>query len=267
MLHGGISSFLGKFNRDSFMKRVLFLSLFAGFLLHGCLNDELEMDMVFVEGGVFLMGSDDGEADADERPVHEAAVADFYMGRYEVTQAQWKAVMRDKNLSWFESDDLPVECVSWYDAELFIRRLNAETGRAYRLPTEAEWEYAARGGKYGAGCGYSGSDTPDSVAWFIATSDSTTHPVGLLPPNELGLHDMTGNVHEWCADRYDSLSYERSEAPRFRKGDDRRVFRGGSWLSGRRHCRIANRNRVSAETRNFTLGFRLAEDADSRRRE
>lgn len=242
------------------------MPVFAGFLLQGCLQDEYEMDMVFVEGGLFVMGSDDEEADADEHPVHEVAVADFYMGRYEVTQAQWKAVMHNKNLSWFEGDDLPVECISWYDIELFLRRLNAETGRAYRLPTEAEWEYAARGGRYGMGHEYSGSDRLDSVAWFIATSDSTTHPVGLLPPNELGLYDMTGNVHEWCADRYDSLSYGRSHAPCFRKGDDRRVFRGGSWHSDRQHCRIANRNHVSAEMRNYTLGFRLAENADARSR-
>lgn len=263
MPYYGISSF---FMKRQIMKKLLFLSFFAALLFHSCLRDDCDMDMVFVEGGVFAMGSDGGEADADERPVHEAAVADFYMGRYEVTQAQWKAVMRNRNLSWFEGDDLPVECVSWYDIEVFLRRLNAETGRAYRLPTEAEWEYAARGGKYGTGCGYSGSEIPDSVAWFAATSDGTTHPVGSLPPNELGLYDMTGNVHEWCADRYDSLSYGRRDAPCFRKGDDRRVFRGGSWHSDRRHCRIANRNHVSADMRNFTLGFRVAEDADSRSR-
>ena len=224
------------------------------------------MDMVFIEGGVFAMGSDNDEADVDERPVHEVRIADFYMGRYEVTQAQWKAVMRNRNLSWFEGDDRPAECVSWYDVELFVRRLNKKTGRRYRLPTEAEWEYAARGGKYSAGYEYSGSDRLDSVAWFVVTSDSTTHPVGLLLPNELGLYDMTGNVHEWCADRYDSLSYGRSNAPCFRRDDDRKVFRGGSWLSDRSHCRIANRNHISADTRNFTLGFRLAEDADSKSR-
>lgn len=248
-------------------KTLLFFSSVAGFLLQGCLPDEYEMDMVFVEGGTFLMGSDGDDADPDESPVHEVRVADFYMGRYEVTQAQWKAVMQNKNLSWFQGDELPVECVSWYDVELFLKRLNAETGRAYRLPTEAEWEYAARGGKYSAECRYGGSDMLDSAAWFIVTSDSTTHPVGSLQPNGLGLYDMSGNVHEWCADRYDSLSYGRPEAPCFCEGDDRRVFRGGSWCSDRQHCRIANRNHVSAEMRNFTLGFRLAEDVDSRRRQ
>lgn len=241
---------------------LLFFSLFAGFLLQGCLQDEYETDMVFVEGGAFLMGSDGEDADPDESPVHEVQVADFYMGRYEVTQAQWKAVMQNKNLSWFQGDELPVECVSWYDVELFLERLNAKTGHAYRLPTEAEWEYAARGGRYGTGCRYSGADKLDSVAWFAVTSDSTTHPVGSLPPNELGLYDMSGNVHEWCADSYDSLSYRYPEAPCSRNADDRRVFRGGSWHSDSQHCRIANRNHVSAEMRNYTLGFRLAEDAD-----
>ena len=242
------------------MKKTCFVLLLAALLCQSCMKDEYDMDMVFIEGSVFVMGCDDHEADADERPMHKVRVADFYMGRYEVTQAQWKAVMRNKNLSWFEGDDLPVECISWYDIELFLKRLNAKTGHAYRLPTEAEWEYAARGGKYGKGCKYSGSDKLESVAWCVITSDSMTHPVGLLLPNELGLYDMTGNVHEWCADRYDSLSYEHLATPYFRKGDDRRVFRGGGWLSDRPHCRIANRNHVSAEARNFTLGFRVAED-------
>lgn len=244
------------------MKKPSFLLLFALVAsLQSCLSDEYDIDMVFIKGGTFAMGCEDEDADSDESPVHEVRVADFYLGRYEVTQAQWNRIMRKKNPSLFPNDDSPVECVSWYDTELFIRRLNAETGRRYRLPTEAEWEYAARGGKYAEESKYSGSDSLRLVGWYVRTSDSTTHPVGTLSPNELGLFDLSENVHEWCSDRYDSLGYERADEPDFCKNDDRRVFRGGSWYSDDAHCRITNRNHASAEMRNFTLGFRLAEDA------
>ncbi len=244
------------------MKNLSFLLLFALITsFQSCLSDEYDIDMVFIEGGTFAMGCEDEDADSDERPIHEVRVADFYLGRYEVTQAQWNSVMRKKNPSLFPNDDSPVECVSWYDVALFIGRLNAKTGHHYRLPTEAEWEYAARGGKYATKSRYSGSDSLRLVGWYNQNSDSTTHPVGMLSPNELGLFDISGNVHEWCSDRYDSLRYERTDEPNVCKDDDRRVFRGGSWYSNDTHCRIANRNQASAEMRNFTLGFRLAEDA------
>lgn len=243
------------------MKNLL-LYVAIAMILQSCLRDEYDIDMVFVEGGEFVMGCDMPYADPDERPVHNVVVDDFYIGRYEVTQAQWNAVMPIKSMSCFEGGCNPVECVSWYEIEVFIRKLNKKTGHKYRLPTEKEWEYAARGGKYMDTYSYSGSDSIDCVGWYIETSDSTTHCVGLLQPNSLGIYDMTGNVHEWCATRYDSLSYGHPDSICERRSDDLMVFRGGSWRSDSLHCRVANRNHISAEIRNFTLGFRLAEDAD-----
>lgn len=207
------------------------------------------------------MGSDEPEADDDEKPKHTVKVNDFYIGKFEVTQAQWKDIMRNKNPSWFVGDDLPVECVSWHDIQIFIRRLNIKTGHSYRLPTEAEWEYAARGGRFDPGTKFSGSGVLRDVAWFVCNSDSTTHKTGVLKPNKLGIYDMTGNVHEWCSDMYDSLSYHNMTTTDTLPEKDIRVFKGGSWYSNNIHCRISNRNHAPAETRNFSLGFRLAEDA------
>lgn len=159
--------------------------------------------MVYIEGGSFQMGSEDVEADDDEVPVHEVQIKNFYIGKYEITQAQWKNIM-GKNPSYFRGDDFPVECVSWEDVQRFIKRLNAKTGKHYRLPTEAEWEYAAKGGNLSKNYKYSGSDTLQEIAWYIENSDSLSHICGNKQPNELGIHDMCGNVHEWCSNRYDS---------------------------------------------------------------
>lgn len=187
--------------------------------------------MVYIEGGSFQMGSEDVEADDDEVPVHEVQIKNFYIGKYEITQAQWKNIM-GKNPSYFRGDDFPVECVSWEDVQRFIKRLNAKTGKHYRLPTEAEWEYAAKGGNLSKNYKYSGSDTLQEIAWYIENSDSLSHICGNKQPNELGIHDMCGNVHEWCSNRYDSLSYTGN----ILKNQSilvEYVFRGGSWLSKR----------------------------------
>lgn len=222
----------------------------------GCLSDPTEMEMVFVEGGSFMMGDLSAEADPDEQPLREVKVADFYISKFEVTQRQWNLLMRGKNPSSFVDDDLPVEGVHWFATQIFIERLNRRTGHNYRLPTEAEWEYAARGGIHAAHSRFSGSDTLNGIAWWQGSSEGKSHPVGELQPNILGLYDMTGNVHEWCSDYYcregeipDSITTER-------------VFRGGSWLSDERHSRLANRNHALPETTNFTLGFRLVESAE-----
>ena len=243
------------------MKNRLIILVLAS-LLGSCLSDDYYVDMVDVEGGTFIMGSGDNDADSDEGPMHPVKVGSFRIGRYEVTQKLWNLVMNDKNPSVFKGDDYPVECVSWYDVQIFIKRLNRITGHAYRLPTEAEWEYAASGGIYGIGCKYSGGEI-EQAAWFAENSDSTTHDVGLLAPNELGIHDMSGNVHEWCYDTYDSLSYTNTYRPTYKSGEEEvKVYRGGSWASGRRYCRISNRNKNSAELRHQCLGFRLAEDME-----
>ncbi len=243
------------------MRKILIILALSS-VFNGCLSDNYDVDMVDVEGGTFVMGSDDEEADEDERPLHSVTVNSFRIGRFEVTQKLWRLVMRDKNPSAFKNDDNPVECVSWFDVQLFIERLNKRTGRTYRLPTEAEWEYAAKGGRLGRGGKYSGGEI-EQVGWFVANSDSTTHRVGLLVPNELGIHDMSGNVHEWCNDLYDSLSYadiNRRICPSSKEAV--RVYRGGSWASDRRYCRVANRNKHYANLRHCCLGFRLAEDID-----
>lgn len=218
-----------------------------------CLNDPAEMEMVFVEGGSFMMGDLSAEADPDEQPLREVRVEDFYISKYEVTQRQWNLLMRRKNPSSFVEEDHPVEGVHWFGVQLFIQRLNERTGHNYRLPTEAEWEYAARGGALAAHHRFSGEQPLNEVGWWRGNADQTSHPVGSLRPNALGIYDMTGNVHEWCSDYYlgegevaDSITSERA-------------FRGGSWLSDERHCRISNRNHTSPETTNYTLGFRLVE--------
>lgn len=189
-----------------------------------------DFDMVYVEGGTFTMGatSEQGsDAYSDESPAHSVTVSDFYIGKYEVTQAQWRAVM-GSNPSNFKGDNLPVEQVSWNDIQKFITKLNTMTGKTFRLPTEAEWEYAARGGNQSKGYKYSGSNTLDNVAWYY-NSGGKTHPVGQKQPNELGLYDMSGNVWEWCQDWYGSYSSSSQTNPTGPSSGSYRVLRGGDW--------------------------------------
>ena len=216
-------------------------------------------EMVLVEGGTFTMGatSEQGsEAESDEKPAHRVTVGDFYIGKYEVTQAQWKAVM-GSNPSCFKGDDLPVENVSWNDVQEFIRKLNALTGRTYRLPTEAEWEYAARGGNKSQGYKYAGSNNIETVAWYYGNSGSKTHPVGGKSPNELGLYDMSGNVFEWCSDWYGSYSSGSLTNPQGPSSGSGRVLRGGSWGYYSGSCRVSFRNYDYPGSGGLNLGFRL----------
>lgn len=215
--------------------------------------------MVKVEGGEFTMGATPEQGDDaydGERPTHQVTLSSYYIGQMEVTQALWRAVMGD-NPSDHKGDDLPVENVSWDDCQAFIRTLNENTGRNFRLPTEAEWEYAARGGKRSKGYKYAGSDYLRSVAWFDDNSEEATHPVGTKNPNELGLYDMSGNVWEWCQDWYGDYEASAQTNPVGSASGSFRVNRGGGWNFDARGCRVSGRFRSNPSSLNFNLGLRL----------
>ena len=217
--------------------------------------------MVYVQGGMFTMGatSEQGsDAYDDEKPTHRVTLNNYYIGQTEVTQALWQAVM-GSNPSYFTGNlQRPVECVSWDDCQEFIRKLNSITGQKFRLPTEAEWEYAARGGIKSRGYKYSGSNTIDNVAWYDGNSGDTTHPVGTKSANELGIYDMSGNVWEWCQDWYGDYSSSSQTNPQGPSSGSHRVFRGGSWLLNAGHCRMSYRLRLDPDISYIILGLRLA---------
>ena len=221
-----------------------------------------DIAMVYVSGGTFTMGatSEQGsDAWNEEKPAHSVTLSGYYIGKYEVTQKLWKAVM-GSNPSDFKGDNLPVECVSWNDVQEFLRKLNAMTGKQYRLPTEAEWEFAARGGNSSRGYKYSGSNSLGSVAWYFGNSGSRTHAVGTKSPNELGIYDMSGNVCEWCQDWFSDGYYGNSPRtnPKGPKSGSCRVNRGGGWFGYARDCWVSNRISHSPDGRYSNLGFRLA---------
>ena len=223
---------------------------------------DVALTMVAVEGGTFQMGAWGKTLDTlfsfnDEKPMHEVTLSDYYIGETEVTQALWEAVM-GSNPSEFKGANLPVECVSWDNCQTFIEKLNALTGKTFRLPTEAEWEYAARGGNKSNNYRYSGSDDIDSVAWYSGNSGIQTHPVGQKRPNELGLYDMSGNVCEWCRDWYGSYSSTSQTNPTGAASGSLRVCRGGSWNGLALHCRVSIRYGYMRGDRDYYLGLRLA---------
>jgi formylglycine-generating enzyme required for sulfatase activity len=219
--------------------------------------NSLGMPFVLIPAGEFLMGSADG--DDDELPVHTVRISQpFYLGQYAVTQGQWQAVM-ESNPSRFTGDpNRPVETVSWEDVQDFIRRLHArEGGATYRLPTEAEWEYAARAGSTTA---YSFGDDPRQLseyAWYHENAGGQTHPVGQLKPNAWGLYDMHGNVWEWVQDWYGSYTAGAAVDPAGPSSGSRRVIRGGGWGRGAGHGRSAYRGDVTPGYRGAHLGCRL----------
>ena len=227
----------------------------------------LNMEMVRVEGGTFMMGSDsvsDPLADSDERPLRKVNLSTFYIGRYEVTLRQWDAVMRHNTDGSSKNADFPVHNITWDDVERFIDRLNEETGREYRLPTEAEWEYAARGGRHAEKYAYSGGKQPGPVAWFAENSNRTVHRVGGLQPNALGLYDMSGNVWELCSDYYgpyDTLDVKDPQGP---EQGVYHVMRGGSCNSSPQSCRVTFRQDNSLMSGDAVVGFRLVLPAEDR---
>ncbi len=255
----------------------------------------IKENFVFVQGGTFPMGSSSGQS--DEKPVHNVTVSSFYIGKTEVTQAQWTAVMGN-NPSDFKGDKRPVECVSWYDAIVFCNKLSMMDGRTpaysvngktdpdtwgyipckgnsisgtitmntnangYRLPTEAEWEFAAWGGKKRKGYKYSGSDNLSTVAWYCDNSGDQTHDVAKKAPNELGLYDMSGNIWEWCWDWYGSYGSNAQTNPFGPSSGDCRVLRGGSWNYYSDVCRVAYRSYDDPGLRDCFMGFRLVRSAN-----
>ena len=218
----------------------------------------INMLMVYVEGGTFTMGADEQDryASDDEKPSHQVSVDSYYIGAFEVTQAQWRAIM-GHNPSYFIGDSLPVESVSWYGAQEFCKKMSALTGKNYRLPTEAEWEYAARGGNKSKGTLYSGSNNIDEVAWYKANSEGKIHPVGVKLPNELGLYDMSGNVWEWCSDRCGSYSSSLQINPRGSASGSYQVNRGGCMRNDARGCRVSNRHGGTLTHISQYVGFRV----------
>ena len=241
--------------------------LLAGFLLILQCNStqnfslhSVEPEMVFVEGGTFTMGCTD-EQDGDcyyVKDTREATVSSFNIGKYPVTQAQWKAVM-GKNPSKFKGDNLPVERVWPSQIEEYIAKLNLLTGKTYRLPTEYEWEYAARGGNKSKGYKYSGSDSVDSVVWYRDNSNGKTQPVGTKQPNELGIYDMSGNVWEWVSNCWNYRSYadNNQDSSFFENCWD--LCRGGSWSFYDIATRIPSREVVlKHRSPSSDIGFRLA---------
>ncbi|MBO5017527.1 MAG: SUMF1/EgtB/PvdO family nonheme iron enzyme [Alistipes sp.] len=227
----------------------------------------VDMSMVWVEGGSFDMGSNSGYD--DERPVHRVTLAGYWIGATEVTQAQWESVMgtdirqqRDKagySSLYGEGSNYPMYYVNYDEAKEFCRRLSERTGRTYTLPTEAQWEYAARGGRDGVrdNYTYSGSNSIGSVAWYDGNSGNSTNPVGRKSPNQLGLYDMSGNLWEWCLDYYRSYSSSSQTNPTGPSSGDSQVLRGGSWLNGGSRCRVPYRDYYNPSYRYYGLGFRV----------
>ena len=219
----------------------------------------VRVDMVLIQGGLFTMGCAPGQSDCaqTETPARSVRLGDYYIGKYEVTQGLWKAVMGSNPSNFTGNDNLPVEQVSWDDIQEFIVKLNTKTKQKYRLPTEAEWEYAARGGNISRGYAYPGSNNINEVAWYNGNSGRQTHPVGVKQPNELGLHDMAGNVLEWVSDFYGSYpSFDEVNPQGPPTGSDRAV-RGGGWGDEAKYCRVSLRHNNSPDVRRSFLGFRL----------
>lgn len=219
-----------------------------------------EMATVLVKGGCFRMGADEGEEDV--KPAHEVCVSDFRIGTHEVTQGEWRRVMGSNPSAYADcGDDCPVEKVSWNDVQEYIRKVNAMTGKGYRLPTEAEWEYACRSG--GRNEQHCGGDNLDLVAWHKGNSGDQTHPVGKKQPNGLGIHDMTGNVSEYVQDWYDNYGAGRQQDPAGPASSSSacRAGRGGGPVGGPVTYRSTSRGCYPPDMPSSTRGFRLAAPA------
>ena len=220
-------------------------------------------ELVLVPGSTFMMGSQDPEAYDDEKEIHAVTLPDFAIGKYPVTQALWTAIMGD-NPAYFKGTNRPVEQVSWEDAQRFLQKLNEDSrvtpGQYFRLPSEAEWEYAARGGQQSGAYRYAGSNILDEVGWYDQNSHGQTQPVGLKLPNELGICDMSGNIWEWCADHWhDSYVGAPADGSAWEDQEEgaRRVLRGGSWILNAQGCRPSDRLDTYPSHRFSNYDFRV----------
>jgi formylglycine-generating enzyme required for sulfatase activity len=225
-------------------------------------NDPFENQMVFVKGGSFRMGDTFGDGIKEERPIHQVTLNDFYISKYEVTQAQWKTIMGNNPSHFAGCDECPVERISWLDIMEFIAKLNELTGKFYRLPTEAEWEYAAKGGQESRGFRYAGRNNINFVAWYSGNSGGRTHPVGKMEPNELGLYDMSGNVWEWVYDWFDFYTDTPKINPTGPKDGDFKIVKGGSWFGYIGGSRVACRGSDDQSNKRSYIGFRVAKSVD-----
>ena len=232
----------------------------------------VKFTMVPVRGGTFTMGAtaEQGrDADGDEKPSHQVTLGDYWIGETEVTETLWMAVMGSNPSKNEKGYDYPVEFVSWEDCQKFISKLNALTGETFRLPTEAEWEYAARGGNKSKGYKFAGGNTLGDVAWYDGNSGQAKHPVATKAANELGLYDMSGNVYEWCQDWYSGSYYSSSPTtnPTGPSTGSYRVLRGGGGWDNAGGCRVSYRNYHTPTFRFFNLGLRLALSDDNAAKE
>ena len=232
--------------------------------------DGVEMEMVWVEGGSFTMGSNATPKGvkltyALARPEHRVTVDGYFIGRYEVTQGLWQAVMGENPSKFKGSANLPVESVSWTEAQEFAMRLSQMTGRRFRLPSEAEWEYAARGGSKSQRNPYAGCNRNqlDNHGWYCVNSDGSTHAVGQLQPNELGLYDMSGNVAEWCQDWVEAYTSEEQTNPRGPRQGENRVLRGGHYNSTSAACTVYDRGWYLPSGKYELYGLRIVMEANA----
>ena len=255
------------------MRNVLFFALMLSFIVlisaHAKKNrqgkDEknyvenvmgIKLEMIYVKGGTFIMGNTSEKGGcSDERPITEIYLDSYYIGAFEVTQKQWNIIMRGENIA-DENDNLPITYVSWNEATLFCDKLSQLTGKNYKLPTEEQWEYAARGGIKNSNRKYSGSDEIDKVSWYSSNSNKEIHPVGLKHPNELGIYDMSGNVYEWCLDTYMSYTYKNDSVKHHGVGNNK-VLRGGCWSDYASSCRVTHRFYDVSSSKSSKIGFRV----------
>ncbi len=239
------------------MKNLIIIVLVFNGLIGTALGQKsrLKHEMVFVEGGIFQMGSN--SVASQESPGHSVTLSSFNIGKYEVTQAQWKAVMGTNHSNFSGCRECPVESVSWHEVQEFIKKLNVLTEKNYRLPTEAEWEFASRGGNRSMGFTYSGSNDLTSVGWYLENSERKTHPVGLKLANELGIYDMSGNVSEWCSDWFNVYSNDSETNPAGSITGKERIQRGGCWICFSEMCSVASRLGNLPEKGSFNNGFRI----------